>query len=108
MEKVFNKLVRDKIPQIIEDNGEYTLTKKLNKEELNNALNRKLKEEASEVINASNKEEITEELADLLEVIYAKAKTNNISLEQIEAFRIKKQKEKGSFNDGIFLIKTVD
>lgn len=108
MEKVFNKLVRDKVPEIIEKEGLYTLTKTLDKKELNKALNEKILEEANEVINATTKESIKEELADLLEVIYAKAKACDIDIKEVEKCRISKKDAKGTFSDGIFLIKSVD
>ena len=71
MKKEFNKLVRDKIPEIIEENDEYSLTRILNDKEYEKALYDKLLEEANEVINANKKEETEEELADLLEVVRA-------------------------------------
>ena len=61
MKKEFNKLVRDKIPEIIEENDEYSLTRTLNDKEYEKALYDKLLEEANEVINANKKEE-TEEI----------------------------------------------
>ena len=57
MKKGFNKLVRDKIPEIIEENDEYSLTRILNDKEYEKALYDKLLEEANEVINANKKEE---------------------------------------------------
>lgn len=108
MEKIFNKLVRDKVPEIIESEGLYTLTKTLDKKEFDAALNNKILEEANEVINATSRESIKEELADLLEVIYAKAKACNIEIKEVEEYRISKRNTKGGFNDGIYLIKSVD
>ena len=104
--KEHNKLVRDKIPSIIEENGEYALTRTLTDEELDAALSEKLLEEATEIINATKKEEITEELADLLEVIYAKAKVNGIRFLDVELARQRKKAQKGGFEDKVFLIRT--
>lgn len=101
-----NKLVRDKIPNIIENKGEYALTRILTDEEFDAALSEKLLEEATEIINASTMEEITEELADLLEVIYAKAKANGIRFLDVELARQRKKSSKGGFDDKIFLIQT--
>ena len=64
MKKEFNKLVRDKIPEIIEENGEYSLTKTLNDKEYEKALYDKLLEEANEVINANKKEETDQTILD--------------------------------------------
>ena len=109
MEKiVYNKLVRDNIPRQIQENGEYAIIRTLSKEELDNALNEKLLEEAAEIICATTKEQITEELADVLEVIYAKAKTNNIRFLDVELARQRKKGIKGAFDNGVFLEYTID
>ena len=55
MKKEFNKLVRDKIPELIEEKGEYSLTRTLNEKEYEKALYDKLLEEVSEVINTNKK-----------------------------------------------------
>ena len=102
----FNKLVRDRIPEIIERNGECALTRILSSQEFDKALNSKLLEEAGEVIDAKTKDEITEELADLLEVMMAKAKNNGIDFGDIESFRLKKSRVKGSFDEKIYLVST--
>lgn len=106
--KEHNKLVRDKIPEIIERNGEYALTRILTDKEFDDALSEKLLEEATEIINASEKEEIIEELADLLEVIHAKAKANGIRFLDIELARQRKKSSKGGFEGKVFLIQTDD
>ena len=97
MKKVFNKLVRDKIPEIIEENDEYSLTRTLNDKEYEKALYDKLLEEANEVINANKKEETEEELADLLEVVRAIADFKNIDVSDVEKLRISKKKKRGGF-----------
>lgn len=74
MKKVFNKLVRDKIPEIIENNNEVAVTKILSDKDYQNELIKKLLEEYNEVLNARGKD-LLEELADMLEVIDAIAKT---------------------------------
>ena len=104
MEKIFNKLVRDKI----EKNGEYALTKTLTDNDFENALDNKLLEDAKEVIASKTPDEIKEELADLLEVMLKKAEVNNISFNDIEAARKQKKEVKGGFDTKTFLIKTVD
>ena len=97
MKKVFNKLVRDKIPEIIEENDEYSLTRTLNDKEYEKALYDKLLEEANEVINANKKEETEEELADLLEVVQAIADFKNVDVSDVEKLRISKKKKRGGF-----------
>ena len=95
--KVHNKLVRDKIPNIIKENGEYALTRILTDKEFDEALSEKLLEETTEILNATKKEDITEELADLLEVIYAKASANGIRFLDVELARQRKKALKGGF-----------
>ena len=107
MIKNYNKLVRDNIPNIIRENGEYArCRRKISDEEYERLLNDKLKEELKEVINAITKEEITEELADLLEVILSKAKNNNISFDEIERIRRIKKDKKGGFDKRVLLAYT--
>ena len=65
--KKFNKLVRDRIPEIIESNGEFAKTIILEDEEYINQLNIKLKEEVSEYLLDNN----IEEIADIMEVLLA-------------------------------------
>ena len=78
----YQKLVRDKIPEIIANNGEQPITRILSDKEYILELKRKLKEEAEEVILA-NKEERLEELADLLEVMIAIANIDGRELSDI-------------------------
>lgn len=74
--KQFNKLVRDKIPQIIKDNGEFPIYKTLSDLEYKKELDLKLQEEVSEYLKDDN----VEELADIAEVLEAILKSKNKSL----------------------------
>lgn len=107
MEKVFNKLVRDKIPEIIENNKEEAITKILSDEEYKIELLKKLKEETDEVLKASSKEEILEELSDTLEVIRCIAYSEGSNLEEIISLMEIKKEKRGGFSNKIFLIKTL-
>jgi predicted house-cleaning noncanonical NTP pyrophosphatase (MazG superfamily) len=98
----YNKLVRDKIPSIIESKGEKPITKILDAEEYIRELNRKLQEELLEFLQDNT----AEELADMLEVIYAIANTHHISIEELERIREQKKEDKGGFEKKIFLIET--
>ena len=100
----FNKLVRDKIPEIISKNGSNPTIKVLNGEEYKIALFEKLTEECAEVISAENKEHLTEELADLFEVIHSIIKNQDITFEEIEKVRLSKKEKRGGFDEKIFLI----
>ena len=97
----YNKLVRDKIPEEINNmDGRKANYKILNDDEYIQELDKKLFEEAHEFIE----EHSVEELADLMEVIYAIMKTKNISFEDIEIAREQKNKKKGCFKDKVYLI----
>lgn len=103
MEQVFNKLVRDKIPDKIKSNGEVAVTRVLDDDEYRKELFKKLLEEANEVINSSSKEEALEELADVLEVIKSIGELNNFSLENIIDAANKKRLSRGGFKKRMFL-----
>lgn len=108
MERVYNKLVRDKIPEIIENNDGHPITRILSDQEYKEELEKKLYEEYQEVLNATNSEERVEELADILEVIIALLKIENKELDDvIEIAEIKKEK-RGGFEKRIFLENVLD
>lgn len=101
MKYVYNKLVRDKIPQEINNiEGRKANYKILNSEEYLQELDKKLFEEAHEFVE----EHSVEELGDLMEVIYAIMENNNISMEDVDKAREKKRNKKGGFKDKIYLI----
>ncbi|MBB3114556.1 putative house-cleaning noncanonical NTP pyrophosphatase (MazG superfamily) [Paenibacillus phyllosphaerae] len=101
---VYNKLVRDKIPQVIEATGKSCRTRILGQEEYLLALNTKLKEEAAEYHDASDDASALEELADMLEVIRGLAAARGSSWEQLEAIRKRKADARGGFQEKVFLI----
>ena len=102
MKRLFNKLVRDKIPQTIQDNGEVAKTEILNDERFLEELHKKLFEEANEFVE----EDSVEELADLMEVIYAIARLRGIDWKEMEKVRQEKAQKRGAFEKRIFLIET--
>ncbi len=101
MEK-YNKLVRDKIPSIITNNGEIPVTRILNDEEYKTELERKLYEEYQEVINSKDKDRL-EELADMIEVIKALASLEGKNLQDIILIAEQKREKRGGFKDKIYL-----
>ena len=101
----FNKLIRDKLPLIISQGGIDVIYKNLNGDELLEKLKEKLNEEVKEVVLSNSKEQTIEELADLLEVIQALAKTINIDLQVIEEVRRIKYEKRGGFEEGVFVDK---
>ena len=100
MTKTYNKLVRDRIPEIIEAKGDKCKIDILSDEEYLKMLDAKLDEELAEY----HKDQNIEELADLLEVVHAAAIARGYTLEQLEAIRAKKAGERGGFEKRILLI----
>lgn len=100
---VYNKLVRDNIPSIIEKNGEIPICKVLSSEEYWEALINKDTEELIEVKEAISKEEVKKELADKLEIIKAMAEYNGLSFEDIIKEAKDKAEKNGAFKNRIFL-----
>lgn len=96
------KLIRDHLPGIMRDKGICVYERVMEQDEFIAKLKDKLQEEAREVKHAKNENELTEELADMLEVIYTLSKTTGIPLEQIEKVRLAKQKTKGGFDKRIY------
>lgn len=105
---VYNKLVRDFIPQIIEKTGKQYDTRILEQEEYITALKTKLGEEVEEYLEASNDQDSLEELADVLELLHALAKTHGASIEQVEAIRQQKAEKRGGFEERVYLIEVED
>lgn len=101
-EKIYNKLVRDRIPEIIENDGEIPFVRTLNDSEFKRELERKLLEEYNEVLSAGNREERLEELADMLEIITALSLMENSNLETVISIMEEKRKKKGGFSKNIF------
>lgn len=98
----YNKLVRDRIPEIIEGNGEQPITRILNDEEYRTELIKKLNEEYDEVVAASD-EEVIEELADMLEVMESIAELHNKTLDDIILVKENKKNKRGGFSKKLFL-----
>jgi len=97
---LYNKLVRDKIPEIIKTGGENPIVTVLDKTEYIEALNKKLIEEVNEYQESKD----IEELADILEVICAICETKEISFEQLQSLQAQKRKKRGGFSKRLFLI----
>ena len=92
--KKYNKLVRDKIPNIIKANGGECKFHVAKKDEYIDVLNEKILEEVQEFIENP----CAEEIADVLEVIEAIARMHRINLDDIKSVKKKKREERGSFN----------
>lgn len=99
---IYNKLVRDRIPEIIQSKGGSCTTRILSDEEYKHALDQKLGEELAEYLDSHS----PEELADLLEVIYACAALQSLSPADLERIRTDKAAARGGFAEKIWLIES--
>ena len=105
MKQIFyNKLVRDQIPEIIESSGKRCTVEILSDKDHLRMVDAKLDEELAEY----HKDQNIEELADLLEVIYAATKARGYSIEQLEAARAEKVAKRGAFDKKILLKEVIE
>ena len=104
MKKDYNKLVRDFIPEIIQKAGNKCVISTLSDEDYSTELEKKLLEEVHEYLSDKN----AEELADILEVVYALALLKGVSPCELEKIRVQKSKERGGFKKKIFLHSVIE
>ena len=98
----YDKLVRDRIPQIIQDSGKIAVTAPV--KDIDQALDRKLREETDEYLESHS----PEEMADILEVLHGIAYHAGMDWDALEALRLKKRAERGGFEKGIRLLEVRD
>ena len=103
-EIIYDKLVRDKIPDAIQKSGKQCETEILTDGKYLKMIDIKLDEELAEY----HKDQNIEELADLLEVIYAATKARGYSIENLEKVRVEKAKKRGAFDKKILLKKVIE
>lgn len=101
---MYNKLVRDNIPDIIKKNGATPIVRILDDEEYFKELNRKLKEELNEYLDGND----IEELADLYEVMLAILDYKKMSLMEFDIIRKMKLEKRGAFKNKIYLESVID
>ena len=99
---IYNKLIRDKIPEIIAQNGGKATFRQLSTEEYNHFLEMKLDEEVEEY----HLDHTVEELADILEVVYALAKVHGCTREELLAVYEKKHVQRGGFDKRLLLMES--
>ncbi len=104
--RVFQKLVRDEIPNKITTGGEEPITARITKSEARPALLAKLFEEARELYDAESPEDVKLELADLLEVVRSLAVATGIDWDNVLEASDEKRKKRGSFEKGTILLET--
>jgi len=99
MKKTYNKLIRDRIPVIIEKAVHGSKVRVLDDDEYFTSLCKKLQEEVDEF----QESKALEELADILEVVLALAAVEGKIPEDLEALRLKKREKRGGFEERLFL-----
>ena len=106
MIKQYNKLIRDKILEIIKRAGERPYWRILNKKEYFKEVKKKVVEEAKELTKAKNKEEIINEVVDIQELLDVLISELGLTKSQIKKQQKIKNKKRGGFKGKLFLIKT--
>ncbi|MBQ8994566.1 MAG: nucleoside triphosphate pyrophosphohydrolase [Oscillospiraceae bacterium] len=99
----YNKLVRDKVPEIIKASGKTAETRILSDPEYESMLKAKLLEECKEYTEASGRDSQIEEMADIYEVLNTLAERKNITLEEVVAAAERKRESRGGFSAKIML-----
>lgn len=105
---IYNKLVRDLIPDVITKTGKEFSTRILPEDEYIVELKKKLTEELQEYNESKTNEEAVEELADILELLHAAVKIHGSTVEELEEVRKAKAEKRGGFEQRIFLIEVED
>lgn len=103
--KQYNKLIRDRITELIEKDGLEFKTRILDDKEYKQELLKKIVEEAQEVFETTTREDLITELADVLEVIEAIVVANDFNPSEIEKVRMDRKEKRGGFKKKIFLEK---
>jgi predicted house-cleaning noncanonical NTP pyrophosphatase (MazG superfamily) len=102
MKQHHQKLVRDNIPDICAKNGDIPEVRVLDDDEYLKELRTKLNEEVLEFLEEND----TDELGDILEVVYALGEVLGVTREKLERLRIQKAEERGGFTKRLFLEST--
>jgi predicted house-cleaning noncanonical NTP pyrophosphatase (MazG superfamily) len=97
---LYNKAIRDKIPEIIAESGKKSNIKHLDDELFLAELEKKLIEEVNEYTESKD----VEELADLLEVIYRISELRGVNSDELDKIRKDKAEKRGKFTDNVFLM----
>lgn len=105
---IYNKLVRDKILEIIEADGLKYNARILEPKELLVEVKAKMIEEAKEFHGTDNVQESIEELADILELVHTAINALDVSYDELEAIREQKKAKRGGFEKAIYLIDVED
>ncbi len=105
---VYNKLIRDRILEIIEADGRSYNARTLAPEEQLTEIKKKLMEEVKEFDETTNKVDALEEMADVLELLHTALKVYGKTFEELDVVRMNKKKMRGGFDKGYYLIDVED
>lgn len=103
-EKRYDKLIRDRIPEIIRVSGRQCVCRVMEQQEYLERLDQKLPEELNEYLESGS----LEELADLTEVIHAVVRARGYTLTQLEQARADKARDRGGFEKRLLLEAVLD
>lgn len=106
-EIIYNKLIRDRIPEIIAANNQTAETRVLNKKEFIKELRKKILEEAKELNEGSGHDNLIEELVDIQEIIDAILEEKKVKFLEFRKIQTEKRQKRGGFKKKLFLIKTI-
>jgi predicted house-cleaning noncanonical NTP pyrophosphatase (MazG superfamily) len=99
MKKAYDKLVRDRIPQIIQASGKNACIRKADEAEYKHLLRQKLLEEINEFMESGS----SEELAEILVVVAALGQTEGLSFSDLMKIAEEKRKDRGGFEKRLIL-----
>lgn len=100
----YNKIIRDKIPQVISAAGKKAVIRQESAQQTVLGLEQKLSEELGEYLQDHS----LEEMADILEVLHGILHHRGISWEQLEAVRLEKKEKRGGFEKGLRLLEVIE
>jgi predicted house-cleaning noncanonical NTP pyrophosphatase (MazG superfamily) len=100
----YNKLIRDRIPEIIESTGKAFEVTVMSTQEFQDALKVKLLEEASEAKEASSRKDLIKELSDIYEVIDALCVALRIDKSDVLELQKRRKEKRGGFTEQLKLL----
>ncbi|MGA2666833.1 MAG: nucleoside triphosphate pyrophosphohydrolase [Patescibacteria group bacterium] len=106
-EIIYNKLIRDRIPEIIKVDGWVSKTRVMEKDEFIKELKKKILEEAKELNEGKEHKNLIEELVDIQEIIDTILNEKKVKFSEFHKIQSKKKNERGGFKKKLFLIKTI-
>ena len=107
-EIIYNKLIRDRIPEIIKKDGWIPKTRLLNNREFLKELKKKILEEARELNKGQKEKDLINELVDIQEIIDAILIEKKIKFKEFRKIQSQKRKKRGGFEKKLFLVKTIE